>query len=59
VLRDPVTVSPDITVRELLALTQQHRVSGFPVVEKGKVVGMVTNRDYASRPTSTSRCAPS
>src|SRR5882724_12055356 len=42
VLRDPVTVSPDITVRELLALTQQHRVSGFPVVEKGKVVGMVT-----------------
>ena len=46
VLRDPVTVSPDITVRELLALTQQYRVSGFPVVEKGKVVGMVTNRDY-------------
>src|SRR5947209_2674685 len=46
VLRDPVTVAPDITVRELLALTQQHRVSGFPVVEKGKVVGMVTNRDY-------------
>src|SRR5258708_14150069 len=46
VLRDPVTVSRDITVRELLALTQQHRVSGFPVVEKGKVVGMVTNRDY-------------
>jgi len=38
VLRDPVTVTPDITVRELLALTQQHRVSGFPVVEKGKVV---------------------
>jgi len=46
VLRDPLTVSPDITVRELLALTQQHKVSGFPVVEKGKVVGMVTNRDY-------------
>ncbi len=46
VLRDPVTVAPDITVRELLALTQQYRVSGFPVVEKGKVVGMVTNRDY-------------
>src|SRR5438445_285472 len=46
VLRDPVTVAPDITVRELLALTQQYKVSGFPVVEKGKVVGMVTNRDY-------------
>ena len=46
VLRDPVTVAPDITVRELLALTQKYKVSGFPVVEKGKVVGMVTNRDY-------------
>jgi IMP dehydrogenase len=46
VLRDPVTVSPDITVRQLVALTQQHKVSGFPVVESGKVVGMVTNRDY-------------
>ena len=46
VLRDPMTVPPDITVRELLELTQQFRVSGFPVVDKGKVVGMVTNRDY-------------
>ncbi|MGP1677539.1 MAG: IMP dehydrogenase [Burkholderiales bacterium] len=46
VLRDPMTVAPDITVRELVELTQQYRVSGFPVVDKGKVVGMVTNRDY-------------
>ncbi|MDP2639274.1 MAG: IMP dehydrogenase [Betaproteobacteria bacterium] len=46
VLRDPMTVSPEITVRELLALTQRYRVSGFPVVDKGKIVGMVTNRDY-------------
>ena len=46
VLKDPVIVAPDITVRELLALTQQYKVSGFPVVEKGVVVGMVTNRDY-------------
>ncbi|MHB8667012.1 MAG: IMP dehydrogenase [Burkholderiales bacterium] len=46
VLRDPMTVSPEITVRELLALTQQYRVSGFPVIDKGKVVGVVTNRDY-------------
>ena len=46
VLRDPMTVSPDITVRELLDLTRQFKVSGFPVVEGGKVVGMVTNRDY-------------
>ena len=46
VLRDPMTVTPDITVRELQALTQQHKVSGFPVVEQGRVVGIVTNRDY-------------
>ena len=41
-----MTVSPDITVRELLELTGQYKVSGFPVVERGKVVGVVTNRDY-------------
>ncbi len=46
VLRDPMTVPPGLTVRELLALTQLHKVSGFPVVDKGRVVGMVTNRDY-------------
>jgi IMP dehydrogenase len=46
VLRDPVTVPPDISVRQLVELTRQHKVSGFPVVDKGKVVGMVTNRDY-------------
>jgi len=46
VLRDPMTVSPDITVRQLLELTGQFKVSGFPVVEGGKVVGVVTNRDY-------------
>ena len=46
VLRDPVTVGPDLSVRELLELTRKYKVSGFPVVDKGKVVGMVTNRDY-------------
>ena len=45
VLKDPITISPDLTVRDLLALTRQHRISGFPVVEKGRVVGIVTNRD--------------
>ncbi len=46
ILRDPMTVPPSITVRELIALTHQHKVSGFPVVDRGTVVGMVTNRDY-------------
>jgi IMP dehydrogenase len=34
-----------MTVRDLLALQKQHRISGFPVVKSGKVVGIVTNRD--------------
>ncbi|MFM9968013.1 MAG: IMP dehydrogenase [Burkholderiales bacterium] len=46
VLRDPMTVRPDITVGQLLELTRAHKVSGFPVVDKGRVVGVVTNRDY-------------
>src|SRR5262245_3216743 len=46
VLRDPMTVSPEMTVRKVIALQRQHRISGFPVVNGGgKVVGIVTNRD--------------
>jgi IMP dehydrogenase len=45
VLRDPMTVSPEMTVREVMALQQQYKISGFPVVKTGKVVGIVTNRD--------------
>jgi len=45
VLRDPMTVAPDMTVRQAIALQKRHRISGFPVVRAGKVVGIVTNRD--------------
>ncbi len=45
VLRDPMTVSPDMSVRKVIALQRQHRISGFPVLKDGKVVGIVTNRD--------------
>jgi IMP dehydrogenase len=45
VLRDPMTVSPEMPVREVLALQREHKISGFPVVKSGKVVGIVTNRD--------------
>jgi IMP dehydrogenase len=45
VLRDPMTVTPEMTVREVLALQREHKISGFPVVKTGKVVGIVTNRD--------------
>ena len=45
VLRDPMTISPEMTVREVMALQQQYKISGFPVVKSGKVVGIVSNRD--------------
>src|SRR5258708_26062519 len=45
VLIDPMTVTPDMTVRQVIALQRQHKISGFPVVKSGKVVGIVTNRD--------------
>jgi IMP dehydrogenase len=45
VLKDPMTVKPEQTVREVIALQQEHKISGFPVVKNGKVVGIVTNRD--------------
>ncbi|HEX4879195.1 MAG TPA: IMP dehydrogenase [Limnobacter sp.] len=45
VLRDPITIEPELTVRQVIAITQQHKISGFPVVKNGKVVGIVTNRD--------------
>jgi len=45
VVRDPITIPPDMTVREVKALTEQHKFSGLPVIDQGKVVGIVTNRD--------------
>jgi IMP dehydrogenase len=45
VLRDPITVGPDMPVREVMALAQQHGISGFPVLAGKTVVGIVTNRD--------------
>ena len=45
VVNDPVTIQPHMTVRDVLALTRQHKISGLPVVDGKKVVGIVTNRD--------------
>jgi IMP dehydrogenase len=50
VLRDPLIVSPDQTVREVMALQRERGISGFPVVKGGKVVGIVTNRDLRFEP---------
>ena len=45
VLRDPVVITPQHTVRQVIALSEQLGVSGFPVIDGGKVVGIVTGRD--------------
>jgi IMP dehydrogenase len=45
VVKDPVTIPPTMTVREVLQLKRAHKFSGLPVVEGERVVGIVTNRD--------------
>jgi IMP dehydrogenase len=45
VVKDPITISQDMTVRNVLNLIRQHRISGLPVVDGARVVGIVTNRD--------------
>ena len=45
VLRDPITITPEVTVRQVRELSQQHGISGFPVLQGKTVVGIVTNRD--------------
>ena len=45
VIKDPITVSPDMTIRQVLELTRSRGISGVPVVMGKKVVGIVTHRD--------------
>ncbi|MEO5766592.1 MAG: IMP dehydrogenase [Casimicrobiaceae bacterium] len=45
VVKDPITIPPTMSVRQVLALTSQYRISGLPVVDGRRVVGIVTNRD--------------
>ena len=43
---NPITISPDATLGELMTLKERHRISGIPVVDdKGKLEGIITNRD--------------
>ena len=45
VINDPITISPDKTIREVLEITRKNNISGVPVVDKDETVGIVTNRD--------------
>jgi IMP dehydrogenase len=45
IVNDPITVTPDKTIRQVLEVTRANNISGVPVVDKGETVGIVTNRD--------------
>ena len=45
VINDPITTSPQTSIRALMDLTRKHRISGVPVTDNGKLVGIVTSRD--------------
>ena len=45
IIADPITVSPDITIKEVLEITKRNNISGVPVVDDSGTVGIVTNRD--------------
>jgi len=45
VVKDPLTVSPETSIREVLELTRHYKISGLPVVEGENLVGIVTSRD--------------
>lgn len=45
VIKDPITVAPDRSIREVMELTRRHGISGVPVVDGEKLVGIVTSRD--------------
>jgi CBS domain-containing protein len=43
--KNPITVTPDTTIRDAAALMLEHKIGGLPVVEGGKVVGIITESD--------------
>ena len=45
VVKDPITITPEMSVRDVLGLTRRHKISGLPVVQGKQLVGIVTNRD--------------
>lgn len=45
IVNDPITIDPNMTVDEVIKITQKYKISGLPVLENMKIVGIVTNRD--------------
>ena len=47
VIVDPIYLSPDHSVRDALEIMARYRISGVPITEHGRLVGILTNRDLA------------
>lgn len=45
IVKDPIHINPNISVKELLEITKKSKISGVPVIDNGKLVGIITNRD--------------
>jgi len=45
VIKEPISVTPETTIGDVLAITRAHNISGVPVTDHGKLVGLVTSRD--------------
>ena len=45
IIRDPICISPDKSVADLLSLTKEHKISGVPVVVGSDLIGIATSRD--------------
>src|SRR5210317_1332510 len=45
VITEPVTVTPDMKIRDVMALREKYRISGMPVVQGNELIGLVTSRD--------------
>ena len=45
IIRDPITIGPNATISDLYQVTSENRISGVPVVEGNKLIGIVTSRD--------------
>jgi len=50
VVKDPITIDKSAKIRELIGITQEHQISGVPVMDKGQLVGIVTSRDVRFEP---------
>lgn len=55
VVKDPITINADATIKELIALTRQNKISGVPVLNNGDLVGIVTGRDVRFEPNMSAK----